>query len=348
MTQVWAFKAPDRGKAGKFIEKSIREGFSRFGWSYKETANLDVIDQKSWDEMGDEESYFYSNSAFLLKISPGDWIVHVNLPKWGFCMAAQVIGNYSFDPEHNDLGMDDYSEGGDFRHRIPIDKNTLVIFSRNDENVLPSISRRLKLQGRYWRIHAVSDFLRTIENLNNKDVNREEIEDVGLYYLKEDLEKNYASITQLIHKHHPGKSLEELIAKVFERMDQVENVKRNGSGWKTDYGADLIVDYTSGLPLPGLKKTEKLVVQIKSYKGSHVEQSAVYQIKTAIKKFNADAGMIVSTAEPSGEVLEAVENTSNELTEEMKMEKPIPIEVVAGSDVAKFLLRYGHDLVIDY
>ena len=34
----------------------------------------------------------------------GDWIVHVNIPEWGKCTAAQVISTYEFDKEHNSIG----------------------------------------------------------------------------------------------------------------------------------------------------------------------------------------------------------------------------------------------------
>jgi hypothetical protein len=352
MANVWALKAPGGKEANSFIRDSLRQGYSRFGWSYTDIADLTTLEEKGQrHELTEDESYFYSQASFLLKIEPEDWIVHVNVPHRGRCMAAKVTEKYSFDPSHNELGAGDYAKGGDFRHRIGIDPKSIMEFDRNDVNVLPSISRRLKLQGRYWRIHAVSDFMTTLNNLQERTADNHEIDSLGLHYLRGDLEAIYATITDSIHKHHPGKSLEELIARVFEGMDQVENVKRNGSGWKSDFGADLIIDYTSGLPLSGLKKVERLVVQVKSYQGEHVEQSAVKQIKTAIRKFKADAGLIVSTAQPSEAILRSIAQASDELSqneETGEAGRPIPIELIAGADVAKFLIRYGSDLILNY
>jgi hypothetical protein len=287
--------------------------------------------------MTSEEIYFYSNASFLLQIREGDWIVHVNVPEWGLCTAANVTGRYSFDPAQNSIGPD-YSNGGDFRHRIPVEPNTVIVFDRNDINVLPSVSRRLKLQGRYWRIHAYNDFLESIENVKIARVDVSSIPYPELYHLKKDLEKEFDSITFYIHKSHPEKKLEEFVAQIFDRMDQVANVQRNGSGWKSDYGADLIVDYTSGLPLAGLSKEEKLVVQVKSYSGEHVNLEAVEQIRMAIDKFEADAGLIVSTAKSSDNLEKAISSLSEKLGK--------PVELIAGADVAKFLFRYGADLVI--
>ncbi|AFG36955.1 restriction endonuclease [Spirochaeta africana] len=347
MANVWALKAPDQSSKGKFVTDSVKSGVSRFGWSYIDNADLRNLSQKDWNAMTDSEAHIYSNSAFLMDIEPGDWIVHVNLPNWGECMAARVSAKYYFDPEKNELGKE-YSQGGDFRHCIPIDTSSLVIFNRNNKNVLPQISRRLKLQGRYWRIYAVKDFIKSIDNLREGKADKEEISDVGIYYLKDDLEKSFASITKAIHKNHPGKKLEELIAQIFENMDGVINVKRNGSGWKSDHGADLIVDYSTGLPLTGLQKTEKLVVQIKSYTGSHVDVSAVHQIKQAIKRFGADAALIVSTAEPTDSIRIEIENAIEEIkSANEESEKIIPIELIAGNDVAKLLLRYGQNLLFE-
>lgn len=338
MQKVWALKAPDRSEALQYVLESVRAGYSRFGWSYTDNANLHLLDSKSWEDMTEQESALYSQSAFLLQIEEDDWIVHVNVPDWGQCVAARVTGRYEFDQQHNSIGQD-YSHGGDFRHRIPVNPDTVIIFDRNDVNVLPSISRRLKLQGRYWRIHAVEDFLESIRNVESGRVDISTIPYPELFYLKNDLESEFASITEQIHRNHPEKKLEEFVARVFERMNQVVNVKRNGAGWGTDYGADLIVDFTSGLPLPGLSKNEKLVVQIKSYEGQHVDLEAVTQIRTAIERFRADAGLIVSTAQPTPDLQRAISELSD------KLEKPV--DLVAGSDVAKFLFRYGADLVLD-
>ena len=164
--QVWVFNSPDE-KATDFIYSSLLKGFSRFGWSYIDTADLNILERKRWEELNDDETECYRKTSFLLNIEIGDWIVHVNIPEWGKCTAAQVISTYEFDKEHNSIGID-YTNFGDYRHLIKIDVNTLITFDRNNHNVLPYVSRRLKLQGHYWTIKKTDDFIgeiwRAIQN----------------------------------------------------------------------------------------------------------------------------------------------------------------------------------------
>ena len=67
----------------------------------------------------------------MLDIQKDDWIVHINVPEWGKCTTAKVISGYSFEKEGNEVG--------DFRHMIGIDKESVIIFDRNDDNVLPIV-----------------------------------------------------------------------------------------------------------------------------------------------------------------------------------------------------------------
>ncbi len=59
----------------------------------------------------------------------------------------------------------------------------------------------------------------------------------------------------------------------------------------------------------------------------------------AINKFKADMGMIIVAAEKSSAVENAVLKQSNKID--------MPIVVVAGEDVAKFLLKYGNELLFE-
>ena len=76
--------------------------------------------------------------------------------------------------------------------------------------------------------------------------------------------------------------------------------------------------------------------------------NAVNQIGDAIIKFNANAGMLVTTAESTEELERAMEELSNRLskqTEDGGLGKDIPISLVAGQDVAKFVLKHGGELL---
>ncbi len=336
---IWALKGPssedysikELQEAQQFLTDSFKNGTSRFGWSYIDGANLNNLQSKQWQEMTDDERNCWSKANFLLEIEKDDWVVHINLPYWGACLAGQVTETYAFE-EENDFG--------DYRHTLKIDIDSIVEFERNDDEVLPVIGSRLKLQGRFWRIQYVEEFLQSIQNLKSKSLKKSDNESVGIYYLKKDLSPLLKNITNKIQKTHPSGKLENLIAEVFRKIPNVVDVNEHGrnKGWGTDHGADLIVTYKSGLTISNLEKEEKLVVQVKSYTGQHWETTAVQQIENAISEFTADAGLIITTAESTKNLEEAIETLSN------KTEKPIGL--IAGEDVAKFVLKYGRELIL--
>lgn len=327
---IWAFNKPN-DEAVEYIFESLKKGYSRFGWSYSETSDLNILNDKKWEDMDEDEIICWSKANFLLQVEKDDWIVHINVPDWGYCSAVKVIDGYSFDDTENELG--------DYRHIIKIDPDSLITFDRNDNNIMPVISRRLKLQGNHWRINQIDDFTKSLENLKSNRVNLNVNESSGQYYLKNDLSDYLVSITGLIQKHHPGKSLENLIANVFRRIPSVSDAVENGSGWKSDNGADLIVKYKSGLPISNLEKEGVLVVQVKSYEGYHFDKTAVHQIEEAIEVFKADMGMIITTAEKTDEIEKEIDILSKKLDK--------PVSLISGKDVAKFVLKYGSDLIID-
>jgi len=326
--KVWVFNTPPKN-AIEFVSSSLKAGFSRFGWSYSDMADLKMMNEKGWSNLSTEEQKCWKKTWFLLEIESGDWIVHVNVPGWGKCTAGKVKAGYEFDKE---------SGIGDFRHMIELDSTTIITFDRNDPNVLPYISRRLKLQGHYWKIRDNDRFLKSIENLKNGTVQLDEKTTAGLFHLKSEIKPQLSKITSLIHENHPGKKLEEFMCKVLENIPGVNNVKMNGSGRGTDYGADLIVRYTSGLPITDLQTEETLVVQIKSFAGIHYSTNVVKEIEIAIKKYEASAGLIISTAVASDELIEKVER--------LRLDINKPVGLICGEEVAAFVLKYGLEHVI--
>ena len=115
-----------------------------------------------------------------------------------------------------------------------------------------------------------------------------------------------------------------------------------GSGWGTDHGADVIVTYTDGLPIDGLEETEStLVIQVKSYSGEHWETNAVDQIKTAMLKFDAKAGLLITTAEKTTDLEKALDKLRT--SEEVGGRR---ISIIAGNDVARFMLKHGSELLL--
>lgn len=350
--KIYALKGPssedfnqdELQKIQQFLTDSIKNGVSRFGWSYIGTADLTKLQNKSYQEMDEHERECWAKAHFLLGVEKGDWVVHINLPYWGACLAGQVIETYSFEQDGNDFD--------DYRHLLKLDKDSIVEFERNDDRVLPIISSRLKLQGRYWTIQYVDEFLQTIQNIKEvKTLEKKEDESPGIFHLKKELLSSLKDITDKIQKTHPSGKLENLIAEVFRKIPNVVDVCEYGrhKGWGTDSGADLIVTYKSGLSISNLEKEEKLVVQVKSYTGQHWETNAVKQIETAIKEFQANAGLIITTAESTDNLEKAIENLSNKLSKSERdggLSKSIPIGLIAGEEVARFVLKYGGELIL--
>ena len=315
---VWAFNKVVDDDARKLVYESIKSGKSRFGWSKKDENNL----------LKDNWTEDHSKQLFLLRIKPGDWIVHINTPTDGNCVAAKVTSEYKFDE-----GLDIYYDKKwiDFRHNFEIDVDSIIEFHRNDPNVLPNISRRLKLQGRYWQIRVIDDFNETIKNLKENKVQLKSDETTGLHHLRDQMP--YKRIAQIIHDTHPKKKLEELIADVFRQIPNFKVIE-NGSGRGSDYGADLVIEIETRLPDElGLNNPPlNLVVQIKSYNWNIYDTHAVEQIETALKKYNGDMGLIITTAQKTDEIEKAIDEKISKLDK--------PINIIAGDDLARFVLKY--------
>lgn len=315
---IWAFNKVDEPEERQMIYQSIKSGKSRFGWSQKDEHNLKLKD--NWTD-------WHSKQLFLLQVKRGDWIVHINTPTWGRCVAAQVLGGYDFD-----AGLE-CGWGVDFRHCFEIDTETIVEFDRRDRNILPSVN--LNPRQRYHRIYAIDDFLQSIENLKTNAVNLNDGESKEEYHLKEKTGEYLTSISALIHEMHKSKHLERFLAKVFRRIPGVIDVSENGFGWGTDYGADLIVSLSSSLG--NLEFENKIIVQVKSFEGTHHDLDAVDQVITGIKKYEGTAGMIITTAKKSEQLEERVIEASIELG--------LPIDLLASDDLTKFVIKYAPELL---
>ncbi|RYD32519.1 MAG: restriction endonuclease [Verrucomicrobiaceae bacterium] len=242
-------------------------------------------------------------------------------------MAAKAIGPY----EH-DAGIS-CQWGVDFVHGIPVDPSTLVEFDRLDPNVIPTVN--LRPRARYQQVYAKQDFFASLENLRTNRVILKDGDVRERAHLREKAAPLLSNLTRLIHETHHGKNLERLFAPVFRKMPNVVDVIENGFGWGTDHGADLIVTLQNSFG--NLQLERKIVVQLKSYSGNHYELSGVEQIVNAINKFGADAGMIVTTAEPTEQLEEAISERAANLGK--------PIGLIAGKDVAQFILEHHPNLL---
>ncbi len=310
--QIYAFAKIGDNKARKLVYDEIKKGKSRFGM---------------WIQTKSLREKWYGQNAFLLKIKKDDWIVHVNMPEYGKCVAAKVIEEYGFD---EGLSCD---WGKDFNNFIPIDKSTIIEFSRNDSNILPSVNLSPRRRGQ--RVLQVDDFLSSIENLKNNTFGNISKSERPLVHLQEKVNKILPKIASEIHRMNKNKEFERFLHRIFDKMPNTISVK-NGFGWKTDNGADLIVEFEN--PIIGINVSTKLIVQAKSYQGQHYDKGAIDQIVTGIKEYDADAGLLITTAEETEELEDYVREKSDEIQK--------IIDVIAGIDVAKFVIRYAPELLI--
>lgn len=315
---VWAFNAAEDHKTRSLLMESLKRGRSRFGWSQED--KHDLRNQDNWTD-------WHSRQRFLLEIEPGDWIVHINTPVWGQCVTCQVIGKYDFD---EGLVCD---WGVDFRHCIQIDSSSLIEFDRCNPNIIPSVN--LRPRQRYHRIYAVDDFVKSLENLKSNKVSLTNGQSSGEFHLIEKTERFLSEISKLIHEMNRNKNLERFLAKVFSRLPNVIDVRENGFGWGTDFGADLILTTRTSIEMLDFENT--VVIQVKSYSDSMYDLHAVDQVKTAIEKYKAAAGMIVTTAEKTEELEKRIAEVSSSLG--------VPIDLLAGDELSRFVLRNAPEML---
>lgn len=311
--QVFAFAKIDDEDARIKVYEQIKQGRSRFGM---------------WGQEVSLREKYHGKNGFLLRIKKGDWIVHVNSPRFGHCVAVQAADEYGFDE-----GVK-CSWGTDFRNFIPVDPSTIVEFDRNDPNVVPSVNLAPMRRGQ--RILQVDDFFRTLDNLRHSRFSSSDPELRGVAHLRERVDQDFLPrITELIHRMNRSKDFERFLHQVFEVMPNTVSIQ-NGFGWKSDQGADLIVVFQT--PVIGVTLTTKLVVQAKSYEGNHYDLSAVSQLVEAVEAFKADGALLITTAQKTEELEDRLLDAAQQTGKAM--------DLIAGNDVARFVIRYAPEMLI--
>ena len=310
-SQVFAFARIEDDDARKLVYNEIHKGRSRFCM---------------WGQTKSLKDEYFGKNRLLLEIHKGDWIVHINMPEYGKCVAVQTAGEYQFD---NGLSCD---WGTDFNNIIPNEPSTIVEFDRNNINVLPSV--RLRPLKRIERVYQADDFFESLDNLKKNKINPHPAESRSSIHLKNRLSKLLPEITKAIHEMNRGKEFEIFLDKIFSSLPNVKSTP-NGFGWKTDNGADLLVEFWN--PIFGIDLTTKLVVQAKSYEGQQFDLSGVDQVVEGIKKFEADGGLLITTADKTPSLEDYIQKQSDELKK--------PIYLIAGIEVAEFVLKHAPEML---
>ena len=275
--------------------------------------------------LGEEEQECYSGQDFLLNLKRGDHVVYVNVPEWGKCTLAEVMNEYEWRFEDDD-----------FNHRFVVDCKSVRTFDRNSDIVPAALSRRLKLQGRWWRVYVEAEFEALLASLRNGSPSATRTKETNVRELASRMHPLLEEMAGHIQHTHPAKDLEAFVEMVFRRVPGVRGVWRQQG--KADRGADLLVEIEYGT-IPGLVQTKTVVVQIKSYQGQHDDIGAVDDIRRAFEFHgSAEMGLIVSTARTAGPNLErAVENLQEEAGK--------PVSLLLGADLAAFVLRHAGGLL---
>ncbi len=309
------------------VQESLTKGEARFGWSYVETADLRQLARKmeatGWASLSAEEQACYHH--FLLGITPGDYVVYINVPTWGQCTLARVTAPYFWrwtDP--------------DFNHRLGVDPASVQTFDRNDRVVHPALAARLKLQGRWWRINADDEFDQLLAGLQRGAPPAPSTPAHNLDHLTREIDPLLLKITQAIQHTHPNYSLERFIAEVLKAVPGVTDVRVQGGAG--DRGADILMVVEEGHALTTPRQTT-CVVQVKSYQGHHGSTGAVHDIRRAFEAYpQAGAGLIFSTGDSVSPELDAA-------LEKLRKDFNKPVTLIVGADMAMFILRYGGQLL---
>lgn len=155
---IYAINTPPSDYVAK-VFNSLKCGEGRFGWSGEPTADLyrlkERIDKDEWKSLTEGEKECYQD--WLLQLKPEDYVVYINIPEYGKCTLAKVTGEYFW--RFNDE---------DFNHRFSVDRESLHTFDRNDANVHPALSARLKLRGRWWTVYAENEFHALLDSLHKE------------------------------------------------------------------------------------------------------------------------------------------------------------------------------------
>ena len=291
---IYALKNSTDPERDALTFNSLQEGVGRFGWSNVETADLRALQARidAGDGLTDKERDCYH--PFLLEIKKYDYVVYINIPEWGKCTLARVTGPYFWKWD---------GEGSDFNHRFPIAPESVLVFDRNDAIVYPALSRRFKLQGKFWRIYDLhEEFQFLVDSLEKGEDGQPRTMETSLHWFKKEIHPDLESITKKFSRAYPGNDLEKPIAEIFRNVPGVKEVKEQGGAGER--GADLQVIFEWEVPILGIQEQRTCVVQVKSFEGEMWVTKAVDQIREALRYWDADMGIIVSTASSGSEALD--------------------------------------------
>ena len=326
---VYAYGEP-KGNQQFVYDSLVKDGISRFLWSWYHDSNLKRLRSVPRDQMTADEQATWSKGHRLLDFRVGDWVLHKNVPEWGQITAARLSSEYFYQAEMP-------AQHPDGRQCFHVDK--VFTFARGDGRVHPLFRAKLNVMGAMYQIRDEKEFYESLIALGYKpdDIDKKRLEELDATtdgdanHFKRELNEVFSDLTDVIQRNHPGKKLEGFLAEVFRKIPGVLEVKENGSGWKSDFGADLLVKSKKGLD----------VIQVKSYVGEVYDTHCVVQLEDAINHYNATRGIIITT----GESTLALTTEIKKLAEKMRKQN-VEVRLMSGGNVAKFVCKNAFDLLI--
>ena len=78
---VYAYGEP-KGNQQFVYDSLVKDGISRFLWSWYHDSNLKRLRSVPRDQMTADEQATWSKGHRLLDFCVGDWVLHKNVPEW--------------------------------------------------------------------------------------------------------------------------------------------------------------------------------------------------------------------------------------------------------------------------
>lgn len=305
------------------IYDELKKGKARFGWSYFDDADLNKIEKKikkdGWKSLNNDEQEAWNHAKFmLLYVKPGDYFIYINMPEYGKCTIVKITGEYDFSE------VWDKEKKGDFRHFLPCE--FLATFDRNSDIVHPYLRRRLGLQGAWYRIYAKDEFKELLNGITTGAPGKK-----AKSRFEEELDKYLNKISEELYHTFPAKDLESFLIEVLKNLPNVIDVRKGPDV----NGADIEIEFETGLEISGLKKKELCAVQVKSYEGKMGYKKAIEDIERAFDSTpDYTCGLIISTAQEMTEEFEAELN-------QLREEKGKNVGILLGKDLSRLIVKHG-------
>jgi hypothetical protein len=321
----WVMRT-DHNRRG-YIRDEIAQGRLRQGWGYAEEQDLNLIAEElgrnGWrvGALSETERQAWRNQRMWPghwgRINIGDLIIVPKMPTDRQWTIVEVTGDYRFEIS---------SEWEDYGHVLPVEVVRDAVSNAN-RGVSSRLQRTMRNRGRLWSITAyaadVDELLALDSPIDRPDSSLERLQDVmsdSLEFMRQRMADKFG-----------GNENEDPVHRLLERLYAPDTVERRSG--PHERGADFEITRVDPL---GVSFTT--VVQLKTFQGLIDDLHALDQIALAVEQYQADAGVILTTADDeTDEFRQARESLAEQLN--------VKVYLVAGDELARLFLGSLGDLV---